>query len=59
MPSKHMCDYRCEGESGHHAWPSPAPTPSDPYNGRLPFEAGRSAQVYRATTEEERANEDT
>lgn len=23
--SKHVCDNRCRGESGHHAWPSPRP----------------------------------
>ena len=21
----HVCDYRCGGDNGHHAWPSPAP----------------------------------
>lgn len=32
--SEHVCDHRCRGENGHHAWPSPdkkepmtAPTP--------------------------------
>ena len=22
-PEGHICDYRCHGDSGHHAWPSP------------------------------------
>jgi flagellar biosynthesis/type III secretory pathway chaperone len=23
LDNSHVCDHRCKGESGHHAWPSP------------------------------------
>lgn len=63
-PTKHVCDNRCLGDEGHHAWPSPPAARSDAAELiRRTIEAGDTETLpeffYTLTPDQQRAIRDS